>query len=85
MRMRWIAIAAFAADVTGKWVGQVPGRDGQMRETTLNLKADGSNLTGTVKAKETVEVRPRVSGYIQEVKFKEGEEVKQDQPLFVIG
>ncbi len=42
-----VALAA-AADVTGKWVAQVPGRDGQMREVTFNLKADGNTLTGTV-------------------------------------
>ena len=43
-----------------------------------------TDLTGTIEAKESVELRPRVSGYITEVKFKEGEEVKKDQPLFVI-
>jgi hypothetical protein len=39
---------AWAADVTGKWVAQVPGRDGQTRESTFNLKAEGEKLTGTV-------------------------------------
>ncbi len=42
------AAAALAADVSGKWVAQVPGRGGQTRETTFNLKADGNTLTGTV-------------------------------------
>jgi len=42
------AISVFAADVTGKWVAQVPGRNGQIREVTFNLKADGSTLTGSV-------------------------------------
>lgn len=37
-----------AADVTGKWTGQVPGRDGQMREITYTFKADGETLTGTM-------------------------------------
>lgn len=41
-------ISAFAADVSGKWVAQVPGQGGQMREVTFNLKADGGQLTGTV-------------------------------------
>ena len=45
------AVAAFAADVSGKWVAQVPGRNGQMRETTFNLKADGGSLTGTVSGR----------------------------------
>ena len=43
--------AAFAADVSGKWVAQVPGRNGQTREVTLNLKADGGTLTGTVSGR----------------------------------
>ena len=37
-----------AADVTGKWVAQVPGRDGETRETTFTFKAEGDKLTGTM-------------------------------------
>jgi hypothetical protein len=38
-----------AADVTGKWVAEMPGRDGgPPRQTTFMLKADGAKLTGTV-------------------------------------
>ena len=40
--------AADTVNVTGKWVGEAPGRGGQTREVTFNLKADGENLTGTV-------------------------------------
>ena len=32
------AVSAQAADITGKWIAQVPGRDGQTRETTFNFK-----------------------------------------------
>lgn len=46
------AVAVFAADATGKWVAQVPGRNGQMREVTFNLKADGSSLGGTVSGRQ---------------------------------
>jgi hypothetical protein len=46
-----LAMGAAAADVTGKWVAQVPGRDGQTRETTFNLKADGEKLTGTISGR----------------------------------
>src|SRR5690348_16281700 len=42
------AMAAFAADVTGKWTAQVPGRGGNTQDVTFNLKADGGTLTGTV-------------------------------------
>jgi len=43
-----VAALAWAADVSGKWVAQVPGRNGQTRETTFNFKVDGSKVTGTV-------------------------------------
>lgn len=43
---------AYAADVNGKWVAQVPGRDGQTRETTFNFKVEGDKLTGTVSGRQ---------------------------------
>jgi hypothetical protein len=41
-----------AADATGKWTAQVPGRDGQTRETTFNLKVEGDKLTGTMTGRQ---------------------------------
>ena len=41
------AFAASAADVTGKWTAEVPGRNGNMQTNTFVLKADGAKLTGT--------------------------------------
>lgn len=44
-----VALGLFAADVTGKWTYEMAGRQGgNPRPVTLNLKADGSKLTGTV-------------------------------------
>jgi hypothetical protein len=43
---------AHAADPTGKWVAQVPGREGQTREVTITLKAEGEKLTGTVSGRQ---------------------------------
>lgn len=43
---------AYAADVNGKWVAQVPGRDGQTREMTFNFKVEGDKLTGTVSGRQ---------------------------------
>jgi hypothetical protein len=46
-----LSVVASAADLTGKWTAQVPGRDGTPREMTFNLKADGDTLTGTVSGR----------------------------------
>lgn len=47
-----LTLALAAADVSGKWVAQVPGRDGQTNETTINLKAEGDKLTGTISGRQ---------------------------------
>jgi multidrug efflux system membrane fusion protein len=41
-------------------------------------------FTGRIAAPETVELRPRVSGYIDQVSFSEGDVVQQGELLFVI-
>lgn len=41
----WVS---FAADIDGKWTGQVEGRNGPQTQT-LMLKADGNMLTGSVE------------------------------------
>jgi membrane fusion protein, multidrug efflux system len=41
-------------------------------------------FTGRVEPVETVDVRPRVDGYIDKVSYREGEEVKKGDVLFVI-
>lgn len=45
---------------------------------------DWDEFTGRFQAVETVEVRPRVSGYIDKVAFTEGGQVKSGALLFVI-
>ena len=38
----------WSADVSGKWIAQVPGSAGQMSRSTLSFSVDGDRLTGTV-------------------------------------
>jgi membrane fusion protein, multidrug efflux system len=45
---------------------------------------DWDDYTGRLAPTGSVEVRPRVSGYITEVKFVDGDLVKKGQPLFII-
>jgi hypothetical protein len=43
------SFALMAADVSGKWTYEQPGRGGNPgRPVTITLKADGSTLTGTI-------------------------------------
>ena len=45
---------------------------------------DWEELTGRLDATESVEIRPRVSGHIAEIRFKSGQTVKKGDVLFVI-
>jgi multidrug efflux system membrane fusion protein len=42
------------------------------------------DFTGRIAAVETVELRPRVGGYIERVEFEEGQEVRKGQVLFTL-
>ncbi|HZV34084.1 MAG TPA: efflux RND transporter periplasmic adaptor subunit [Verrucomicrobiae bacterium] len=54
--------------------------------TTVKTKpiVEWEEFTGRAEAMESVEVRPRVSGYIREVRFQSGQLVKKGDVLFVI-
>jgi hypothetical protein len=45
-----LAAVAFAAGADGKWTFETQGRNGP-QTTTLNLKADGAALTGTISGR----------------------------------
>ncbi|HEX4273919.1 MAG TPA: hypothetical protein VHZ74_01125 [Bryobacteraceae bacterium] len=47
LAMLSISFVASAADATGKWAGETPGRNGN-QPITFNLKAAGDTLTGTI-------------------------------------
>jgi hypothetical protein len=47
LAMLSISFVASAADATGKWAGETPGRNGN-QPITFTLKAEGSALTGTI-------------------------------------
>jgi hypothetical protein len=49
--MALFAVCALATDVTGSWKGTIETPNGT-RDVTMNLKADGSKLTGTVSGRQ---------------------------------
>ncbi len=46
-----LVLGATAADVNGKWVASFTTPDGQTRENTINLKADGEKLSGSISGR----------------------------------
>ena len=42
-------LGAQAADVSGQWLAQIPGRDGNTMETTFKFKAAGEQLSGSME------------------------------------
>jgi hypothetical protein len=48
--MSLVVVAAAAADISGKWVSEMPGRDGGTVTTTYNFKVTGNTLTGTISS-----------------------------------
>jgi hypothetical protein len=42
--------AAFAADLTGTWSGEMPGQNGDTFHITYTFRQDGAKLTGSVKS-----------------------------------
>lgn len=48
------------------------------------LVAESLEYTGRAEPAQRVEVRSRVSGYLAAIKFRDGQVVKQGEPLFVI-
>ena len=47
----WLLLGAFtvaAADISGKWLAQVPGPNHLLLEPTFTFKVDGAKLTGTM-------------------------------------
>lgn len=43
-----LAAGAQAADLSGKWTGDVPGRGGDTTPATFTFKVDGEKLTGSM-------------------------------------
>ena len=61
-----VAFAVFAADVSGKWVYEQPGRGGgDPVKVTVTLKASGSSLSGNIS-------RPGRDGNIMETPITDG-------------
>jgi hypothetical protein len=43
-----LSLSAIAADISGKWAAQIPGRQGNAQEATFTFKADGDKVRGAM-------------------------------------
>ncbi|HEY5851379.1 MAG TPA: efflux RND transporter periplasmic adaptor subunit [Lysobacter sp.] len=64
--------------------GMPPPPEVSVAQVLSKQVSEWDDFTGRVTAIETVDLRPRVSGYVERVAYQEGQEVKKGDLLFVI-
>jgi RND family efflux transporter MFP subunit len=80
----WVALAAGGCGNSGGGAQSAPPPQVSVAKVLERRVKDWDEFTGRLQAVETVEIRPRVSGYIDKVAFTEGGQVKGGDLLFVI-
>ena len=68
----------------GKETEQAQAATYPMLELSLQNRELSVSYTAVIEGKQDVEIRPQVSGFVTEVRVKEGAKVKKGQTLFVI-
>lgn len=82
--LRLALILASAALIAPAWAQAPPTPTVTVAKPIAKRVTIWDEYSGRFEAVETVEVRPRVSGFIDVVHFKDGEIVKAGEPLFTI-
>ncbi|CAM5494635.1 efflux RND transporter periplasmic adaptor subunit [Rhodanobacter lindaniclasticus] len=94
MRKQWMLIPLVAAGALGSWLllhgddsrAQGPGASAPPEVTVaqaLTRKvSDSAEFTGRLEAVNTVQVQPRVDGFVESVQFREGALVHKGDVLF---
>jgi membrane fusion protein, multidrug efflux system len=92
----WLAVLALAsglvlgfstkgdADKSASGEGMPPPPEVSVAQVVSRDVRQWDEFTGRVTAVETVELRPRVSGYVERVAYEEGQEVRKGDLLFLI-
>lgn len=83
------ATGALALTVLAGCTGQAaeqgpPPPEVGVAEVPVRAVQQWDEFSGRIEAVESVELRPRVSGYIEQVNYREGQEVKKGDVLFTI-
>lgn len=96
MKKRWIFATLAVVAVGGSWA-MLGSRGGEthaqaaagapevtVAQVLVRPVSDSNEFTGRLQAVDTIQLRPRVSGYVDSVHFTEGALVKKGQLLFRI-
>ncbi len=84
LRIPSVVIALLALAIIGPAAAQQGPMPVTVASPLVQELVEWQEFTGQFAAVETVEVRPRVSGYLDSVYFQDGELVEQGQLLFII-
>lgn len=76
----WLA----GCDSKGSEQSAPPAPQVSVAEVQQKTVSQWDNFTGRIEAVQSVQLRPRVTGYIDKVNYTEGQEVKKGQVLFTI-
>ena len=79
-----VALAASACSSEAAPAAGPPPPEVSVASVLTRDVSQWEDFTGRVAAVESVELRPRVSGYVQRVAYAEGEEVRKGDLLFVV-
>src|SRR5207247_1419301 len=88
-RWAWLAVLLPVLAVAGCGKARLPATPAAPTEVLVGEPVrkeitEYEDFTGRTEAVETVEIRGRVSGYLDKVHFAEGEEVREGDLLFEI-
>jgi RND family efflux transporter MFP subunit len=76
--------AAVGCGQSAPEVGPPPPPEVEVSRPIVREVTDYEEFTGRLDAEFSVEIRARVSGYLKEIRFKDGDTVKRGQVLFEI-
>jgi RND family efflux transporter MFP subunit len=79
-----LLLAGLLAAACGKPAPATPLPEVTVAPVVDQSISESDEFTGHFEAVQSVEVRPRVTGFVQRVTFSEGATVRQGDPLFVI-
>lgn len=79
-----VSLSGCGNDEKAKAAEAPPGPQVTVAKPTKQLVSDSDEYVGRFLAVDYVEVRARVSGYLDQIQFTDGQMVKKGEPLFTI-